>query len=139
GRRAVAGVAVVRADDRRVRAARARVARVVRAHVAIIAVGWGAADADTVRAGVADRAGVGVVATRPVGHRLVDASEHGIAAVRGAGVAIAASRRLQGLEVEIAGRAAWRIALLGDLHGGIAAGGEGNEAAARREERGADC
>src|SRR5437762_1799079 len=85
GLRSVAGVAVVRADDRRVRAARARIAGVVRAHVAIIAVGRGPAGAETVRAGVAGRAGVRVVARAPVGHRLVDATEHGIAAVRSAG------------------------------------------------------
>src|SRR5207253_7395992 len=72
GLRSVAGVAVVRADDRRVRAARARIAGVVRAHVAIIAVGRGPAGAETVRAGVAGRAGVRVVARAPVGHRLVE-------------------------------------------------------------------
>src|SRR5436190_11982158 len=93
GRRAVAGVAVVRADDRRVCAARARIAGVVRAHVAIIAVGRGPAGAETVRAGVAGRAGVRVVARAPVGHRLVDAAEHGIAAVRSAGVGIVPGQR----------------------------------------------
>ena len=138
GLRSVAGVAVVRADDRRVRAARARIAGVVRAHVAIIAVGRGPAGAETVRAGVAGRAGVRVVARAPVGHRLVDATEHGIAAVRSAGVGIDASRRLEGLTVEIAGRAAGRIALLGELHGAVAAGGAGHEAAGRRAGRGAD-
>src|SRR5207249_2439347 len=84
-----AGVAVV--AGRRVvgvHAARGRIAGVVGADVAVVAVGREAADADSAAAPIIEGAGVPVAARgRVVG---VDAPRGGVAAVVGAGVAVAA-------------------------------------------------
>ena len=92
GVRRRAGVAVVaRRRVVRVDAAGRRVARVVRAHVAVVAVGRRAADAEAARAGVGRRAGVPVVAGGGVVR--VDAAGRRVARVVGADVAVVAVRR----------------------------------------------